>query len=126
MIRDLRGHVRKIADFLNKPLDEATLNEITRRSSFDVMKENPNANFKAPFGDGLRLLRRGKPGIWKSRLTEAENEAMEKAFSRRMQEINIEFSFYSYNMPVTIDKKTATFACNSFQNMALFLRMFAV
>ncbi|XP_070572983.1 sulfotransferase 1C4-like [Ptychodera flava] len=97
MIRDLKGHVRKIADFLNKSLDDATLDEITRRSSFNVMKENPNANFKAPFREGMRKLNRGKPGIWKSRLTEAENEAMEKAFSGRMKEMKIEFPFYSYD-----------------------------
>ncbi|XP_070558505.1 sulfotransferase 1C4-like [Ptychodera flava] len=89
--RDLKGHVRKIANFLNKPLDEATVDEITRRSSFDAMKDNPSVNFKTFIGDGQRQLRRGQSGAWKTRLTEAENEAIEKAFSKRLEEINFEF-----------------------------------
>ncbi|XP_070558510.1 sulfotransferase 1B1-like [Ptychodera flava] len=90
---DLKGSVRKISNFLDKPLDENTLDEITRRSSFDVMKENKNANFRVPFGDKAEQLRMGKVGAWRNRLTPEESQAIDETFNARLAEIGLQFQY---------------------------------
>ncbi|XP_070558507.1 sulfotransferase 1 family member D1-like [Ptychodera flava] len=93
MKNDLKGSVRKISNFLDKQLDENTLDEITRRSSFDVMKENKNANYKTSFGNQTEQLRFGKAGGWRSRLTPEESQAIDETFNARLAEIGLEFKY---------------------------------
>ncbi|XP_070558506.1 sulfotransferase 1C4-like [Ptychodera flava] len=93
MKNDLKGSVRKISNFLDKPLDENTLDEITRRSTFDVMKENKNVNFRVSFREKAELLRMGKVGTWRSRLTPEESQAIDETFNARLAEIGLEFKY---------------------------------
>ncbi|XP_070558512.1 sulfotransferase 1C4-like isoform X2 [Ptychodera flava] len=93
MKNDLKGSVRKISNFLDKPLDENTLDEITRRSSFDVMKQNKSANVRVPFGEKAQMLRKGKVGTWGSRLTPEESQAIDETFKARLAEIGLEFEY---------------------------------
>ncbi|XP_070558508.1 sulfotransferase 1C4-like [Ptychodera flava] len=90
---DLKGSVRKISNFLDKPLDENTLDEITRRSSFDVMKHNKNANFRVTFGEKAELLRIGKTGAWRNRLTPVESQAIDETFNARLAKIGLKFEY---------------------------------
>ncbi|XP_004648784.2 sulfotransferase 1 family member D1-like, partial [Octodon degus] len=45
MKEDLKGEIQKLLKFLEKDLSEETVNKILYHSSFNVMKQNPNANY---------------------------------------------------------------------------------
>ncbi|XP_070558515.1 amine sulfotransferase-like [Ptychodera flava] len=88
MMKDPKAHIRSICHFLNESVDEGTIDEIHRRSAFDNMKKNPKVNFKTEFQ--TNMLRKGKVGSWKDRLTAEENKAVEDTFRSRLQTIGFE------------------------------------
>lgn len=69
---DLDGQIRRIADFIECPVDEVTLARVVEHCSFDYMKSN--AAQTAPLGGGFweggakTFIHKGKNGRWKERL----------------------------------------------------------
>ncbi|XP_070558513.1 amine sulfotransferase-like [Ptychodera flava] len=90
MMKDQKAHIRKICHFLNESVDEETVDEIHRRSTFDNMKKNPKANFKLDDAGERTIMRQGKVGSWKERLTAEESKSIDEAFRSRLQEIGFE------------------------------------
>jgi len=73
---DLEGSIRKIAAFLDIPIDEANLPKIVEHCSFDYMKEH--ASEIAPLGGALwngggkTFIHKGTNGRWRDLLTADE------------------------------------------------------
>lgn len=81
MKRDLPATVRRIAEFLEVELDDATFERVVRHSSFEWMKAN--ADKVAPLGGGIfqggagTFINKGSNGRWQEQLTVADNAAYE-------------------------------------------------
>ncbi|EFB18897.1 hypothetical protein PANDA_020756, partial [Ailuropoda melanoleuca] len=89
MKEDPKREIQKILKFLEKEMPEEVLNKIIYHTSFDVMKQNPMANYStlptvlmdqsiSPF------IRKGMPGDWKNYFTVAQNEEFDKDYQKKM------------------------------------------
>ena len=81
MHQDRRSVVRKVADFLGVSLTDADVDDIVKYTSFEVMKANPDTNFRQWEDTGVvsgteegTFMRKGVVGDWRNYFTEEENE----------------------------------------------------
>ena len=70
MKKNLRGNVKKIADFLGIRVSDKVIDIITKRTTFENMKKDtklmPPVAKKNPFSSGRsEFMRKGKAGDWK-------------------------------------------------------------
>lgn len=76
------GQIRKMADFLDIPIDESKWDDILTHCSFDYMKDN--AELSVPLGGVLwkggakTFINKGSNGRWKDMLSEEESGRFEK------------------------------------------------
>ncbi|XP_067048557.1 sulfotransferase 1E1-like [Acropora muricata] len=94
MQKDLPSHVRRIADFLQKPLSDEIIDRIAEQCTFKGMMRNPKT-FKITEGDdeiGL-ILRKGVVGDWKNYFTPEMNERFEKEVLAKLKGSGLEFEF---------------------------------
>ncbi|XP_029462923.1 sulfotransferase 1C1-like [Rhinatrema bivittatum] len=93
---DPAREIRKVMQFLEKDLGEEVLKKIVHSTTFQVMKENPMANYTSfptfildhsvsPF------MRKGKVGDWKHHFTVAQNEAFDADYQRKMAGTTLAF-----------------------------------
>jgi aryl sulfotransferase len=79
---DMPGEIRRIAAFLNIPIDEANWNAITEHCSFDYMKANAAAT--VPLGGAFweggaeTFMNKGTNGRWRDTLSAEESAAYEQ------------------------------------------------
>ena len=79
---DLPGEIRRLADFLEIPIDEAKWDDIVEHCSFDYMKRN--AAQSAPLGGAVweggatTFINKGANGRWRDMLPEEDSRAYEK------------------------------------------------
>uniref|UniRef100_A0A452QA93 Sulfotransferase n=1 Tax=Ursus americanus TaxID=9643 RepID=A0A452QA93_URSAM len=90
MKEDPKHEIQKLLKFLDKDLSEETVDKILYHSSFNVMKQNPSANYStvpdfdmdhsvSPF------MRKGISGDWKNQFTVAQYERFEKDYEKKMK-----------------------------------------
>lgn len=94
MQKDLPSHVRRIADFLQKPLSDEIIDRIAEQCTFKGMMRYPKT-FKITEGDdkiGL-ILRKGVVGDWKNYFTPEMNERFEKEVLAKLKGTGLEFEF---------------------------------
>ncbi|XP_067048554.1 amine sulfotransferase-like isoform X1 [Acropora muricata] len=94
MQKDLPSHVRRIADFLQKPLSDEIIDRIAEQCTFKGMMRNQKT-FKITEGDdeiGL-ILRKGVVGDWKNYFTPEMNERFEKEVLAKLKGTGLEFEF---------------------------------
>ncbi|XP_015777139.1 PREDICTED: estrogen sulfotransferase-like isoform X1 [Acropora digitifera] len=94
MQKDLPSHVRRIADFLQKPLSDEIIDRIAEQCTFKEMTRNPKT-FKVTEGDdeiGL-ILRKGVVGDWKNYFTPEMNERFEKEVLAKLKGTGLAFEF---------------------------------
>ena len=81
LIDDLPGEMRKIAKFLDIPIDEKKWPEIVKHCTFDYMKENaaPAVPLGGAFWEGgaKTFIHKGTNGRWKDMLTAEDNARYE-------------------------------------------------
>ncbi|KAJ8022127.1 Sulfotransferase 1C2 [Holothuria leucospilota] len=99
MIKYPERTVRHVSKFLNKTLSEETLQDISKRSSFDVMKKSPTANpdlMNIPIfyeRDPVLFMRKGVIGDWKNYFTITQNERFDELYRRKMEGSYLDFDF---------------------------------
>ncbi len=80
--RDMPGEIRKIAEFLDVPIDESKWKDILEHCSFDYMKRNATAS--VPLGGAFweggaqTFINKGVNGRWTETLTDEDNQAYEE------------------------------------------------
>ncbi|XP_071225021.1 amine sulfotransferase-like isoform X2 [Salvelinus alpinus] len=87
MIKDTRGAVVRISNFLGKKLDDQTIDTIVDKSSFKNMKEDPQARRDKQhpefFEQSGSFIRKGKVGDWKTMFTVAQSERFDQIYMGR-------------------------------------------
>jgi len=86
--KDMPGEIRKIAAFLDIPIDESKWNDILNHCSFEYMKDN--AAESAPLGGAFweggakTFINKGTNGRWKDLLSEEEATKYDKLASEKL------------------------------------------
>ncbi|XP_070537455.1 sulfotransferase 2A2-like [Ptychodera flava] len=101
MKADPKKVIKKIADFIGRPLNEDQLDAVVHATSFQVMKErneravNPGFFFekcekgvREKKGEKIQRVqwqRKGEVGGWKNTFTVAQSEAFDKVYKEQMK-----------------------------------------
>ncbi|CAN9508888.1 unnamed protein product [Ophioblennius macclurei] len=98
MIKDLKGSVAKIAQFLEKPLSEEVIEKIADRCLFKNMKKNVMSNYSLvpnEFMDRTKneFLRKGVTGDWINLLTAEEGERFDAVYKEKMKDVKYKFAW---------------------------------
>jgi hypothetical protein len=97
MKKDLRGTVRRIAEFLKVPLSESEVDAVVQRSSFDYMK-----NIEHKFETGMlvpwakpqgAMIRRGQRNVSSELLTPAQQQRIDDHFSAELKRLGCDFPY---------------------------------
>ncbi|KAF0293369.1 Sulfotransferase family cytosolic 1B member 1 [Amphibalanus amphitrite] len=95
MHQDRGSVVLKVADFLGVSLSDADVDNIAKNTSFEVMKANPDTNFRQWEDNGLvsgteegTFMRKGVVGDWRNYFTEEESEAFLKWRNEEVAPLN--------------------------------------
>ncbi len=88
---DMPGQIRRIADFLDIPIDESKFDAVVEHCSFDYMKRNAvkSVPLGGAFWDGgaQTFIHQGKNGRWRDLLTAEDAQVYER---RAVQELGPE------------------------------------
>mmetsp|Transcript_3052 Transcript_3052/g.7664 ORF Transcript_3052/g.7664 Transcript_3052/m.7664 type:complete len:309 (+) Transcript_3052:105-1031(+) len=87
--RDLKGQVRKVAEFLAEcgvEITEELIDKVTFETSFEQMKSKEGSQLQS-------LLTKGKAGGWRNEITGDLLEKFDKVHEQKMKELDIPFSF---------------------------------
>lgn len=86
--KDMPGEIRKVAAFLDLPIDESKWEEILEHCSFKYMKENATAS--VPLGGAFweggakTFIHKGKNGRWRDVLSEEESANYERIAKEKL------------------------------------------
>jgi len=89
----LSSSVRLIAEFLNRPVTEDTINKIAEQCSFQGMKENESRYLPEGREAGPTFLRKGKIGDWKNYFTPDLNKKFENEVLDKLRGTGLQFDF---------------------------------
>ncbi|KAJ0059702.1 hypothetical protein NL108_011187, partial [Boleophthalmus pectinirostris] len=87
MIQDLPQVVRRIAEFLEKPLEKEQIDRIADRCLFKNMKNN---KLPSTF-DHSKFFRKGIAGDWKNHLSEEDAQYFDSVYKEKMKDIDFKF-----------------------------------
>jgi hypothetical protein len=95
MKRDLAGVVGQIADFVEVPLNQMTLERVVAGSSFRAMTTNEKTNFNwMPQREGTPgQYRKGLVGDWRNQLSPEQSHSFDEVYSQKMLGTNLQFDF---------------------------------
>lgn len=86
---DMPGEIRKIAEFIETPIDESRWDQIVRHCSFEYMKENATKSVPlgGAFWDGgaQTFIHKGVNGRWKDVLTDEESAKYEALAAQELE-----------------------------------------
>lgn len=97
--QNLFGSVKKIASFLQKPVDVQTLNKIVKRTTFDQMKNNNSVNrVDIPLSSFIdqtevKFMRKGIIGDWKNFFSQEESDRFDRLFKEKVQSNGLQMAF---------------------------------
>lgn len=86
--KDMPGEIRKIANFLDIPINESSWDQVLKHCSFDYMKEHAEASVPLGgiFWDGgaKSFIHKGNNGRWKDVLSAEESAAYEATAEEKL------------------------------------------
>uniref|UniRef100_A0A803TSK4 Sulfotransferase n=1 Tax=Anolis carolinensis TaxID=28377 RepID=A0A803TSK4_ANOCA len=93
---DSRREIRKVLEFLERPIDEQLVEKIAHHTSFKEMRQNPMANYtsipKSIMDHSISpFMRKGITGDWKNHFTVAQNESFDAHYKRQMEGSTLQF-----------------------------------
>nr|XP_056719121.1 sulfotransferase 1B1-like [Euleptes europaea] len=96
MKEDLAREIRRVKDFLEVDLPEDVVQKIAHHTSFQVMKDNPMANYDTVASiifDRTKssFMRKGEVGDWKNYFTVAQKEAFDADYLQKMEGTTLRF-----------------------------------
>ncbi|XP_068947469.1 sulfotransferase 1 family member D1-like [Petaurus breviceps papuanus] len=96
MKEDPKRELLKVLKFLEKDLPEDIVNKILHHTSFNIMKQNPTANYsmmsKREMDHSISpFMRKGISGDWKNQFTVAQYERFEKHYKQQMEGTTLKF-----------------------------------
>ncbi|NXL92651.1 ST1C1 Sulfotransferase, partial [Alectura lathami] len=91
-----KREIQKIMKFLEKDLDPEVLNKIIYNTSFEIMKENPMANYTKDFVGIMDhsvspFMRKGAVGDWKNYFTVTQNQKFDEDYKKKMADTSLIF-----------------------------------
>ena len=96
MKRDLLPEVGKIVKFIGFNLDSETVSEITSKTSFEAMKDDPLANYswsKVRRPGQTPFMRKGEVGDWKNYFSEEQSKRLDAIYEARCKPVGLELDF---------------------------------
>jgi hypothetical protein len=95
MKRDLAGVVGQIADFVEVPLNQMSLEHVVAGSSFRAMTTNEKTNFNwMPQREGTPgQYRKGLVGDWRNQFSPEQSHSFDEVYSQKMSGTNLQFDF---------------------------------
>lgn len=90
--RNLDRELRKIARYLDHPLDDATVHRIEERTLFNNMKQNDFSNMHEIL-EFHGFFRKGEIGSWKEQFTVAQSEHFDKLYNKRTRDSGLSFEW---------------------------------
>ncbi|KAL3882635.1 hypothetical protein ACJMK2_028959 [Sinanodonta woodiana] len=97
--KDLEGSIRRIAEFLDKPLSDLDVKKIAYHCQFENMKKNDSTNFSWGTKLGIldltesQFMRKGEVGDWRSHFNQDTNEQINKMISFRFHNSGLHFDY---------------------------------
>ena len=96
MKRDLLSEVNKIVKFIGFNLDSETVSDITSKTTFEAMKDDPLANYswsKFRQQNQTPFIRKGEVGDWKNYFSEEQSKRVDAIYEARCKPVGLELDF---------------------------------
>ncbi|KAM6942847.1 sulfotransferase family 5A, member 1 [Xenentodon cancila] len=96
MSTDLRGTIKRVSYFLQRPLLEEEVTNCVKHCSFSSMKDNRMINYTLIPKEIMdhskgTFMRRGQIGDWRNMFTEEQNQYFHSVFTFKMQNCPLQF-----------------------------------
>ncbi|XP_034275420.1 sulfotransferase 2B1-like isoform X1 [Pantherophis guttatus] len=103
LLKDLRGSVLHICEFLGKNLDPAVVDSVVENASFGVMKNNKMVNYTLVSEHLLdqkisTFLRKGISGDWKNHFTKEQSAAFYQLYQENMNGLETKFPWDEFQV----------------------------
>ena len=92
MFQDIESNVRKIADFLGKPICEAVVKKISKQCTFEEMAKNESVYTFYDSSPGPRFIRKGAVGDWKNYFSAEMDASFETDLVNKLKSAGLAFS----------------------------------
>ncbi|XP_010770018.1 sulfotransferase 1C1-like [Notothenia coriiceps] len=91
-----RREVEHIMKYLDLSLSDEVISRIVELTSFEIMKENPMANYSCipthVFDNSVSpFMRKGQVGDWRNHFTPEQSKMFAEDYDKKMKDVNIPF-----------------------------------
>jgi len=91
--KDFNGQVRKLAEFLEVPLSDDKLAEISGKCTIDAMQKSYSARAGFQAAHATAFINKGGVGGWKNYFTVAQSECWDEMVKKELSSTDINFTY---------------------------------